>query len=120
MTGKFGNEVNALISHVLPTFSLDANASAALQVAIWKAEYGAALSVWGNEAVTSLAATYLHNLSSGAWTADPNERVAVLVGRGNQRQVYLSATPEPASLAVLGAALLGTCLLSAAGLARRR
>lgn len=104
--------VNALISHVLPTFGTETKASAALQVAIWKKEYGKSLSVTGNDAVTDLAQTYLNNLDSGNWRADRTLQVVTLDGAGvTQSQAYLAKVPEPGSLALVGAGLLGVAAL---------
>ena len=98
VTGALGTTVNALLTHVAPSQEL--NASAALQVAIWKAEYGSALTVSGNDTVTNQASTYLGNISSGLWQADPSMQVLKLDGNGsNQSQAYLARVPEPATLA---------------------
>lgn len=59
-------------------------------------------------AVPSLADSHLSKLADGAWTADPTMRVALLSGDDtNQDQPYLTAIPEPASLAIMGAGLVG-------------
>ena len=126
ITGALGNAINALLTHVNP--DTDPNASSALQVAIWLSEYGQSLSVTAPATVLTLANTYLANLSSGIWTANPADQVAFLAGNGTtQDQAYLVAgtpvstgavpakIPEPATLALL----LGAALLTI-GLACRR
>lgn len=108
LIGSFAEQVNALLTHVLPTLGTNGYASSALQVAIWQAEYGSRLTVGGNAAVLDLAAQYLGAVQSGLWTADGSMKVAVLNGNGvDQSQAYLARVPEPASFAVLGMALLG-------------
>ena len=108
LTGSFGDTVNALLSHVLPTLGSNNLASSALQVAVWKAEYGSDLVVSGNDKVTDLARQYLGYVSNNVWTADPTMHVAVLDGHGvSQSQAYLTAVPEPATVAILGVGLLG-------------
>ncbi len=116
LTGSLADLINGLLTHVLPTIGKVEDASAALQVAIWEAEYGPSLTVSGNQDVTDLAGRYLANLKSGQWASDPAMRVAVLDGGGKtQSQAYLSPIAEPASLSVLGMGLFG-----AAALRRRR
>ena len=108
LEGDFGKKVNALMTHVIPTLGAGNDNSSALQVAIWKAEYGANLTVSGPASVMSLADTYLSNVTNRTWAADPTMRVAVLAGNGsNQDQAYLTAVPEPASMAVLATGLIG-------------
>lgn len=116
VTGVLGDEVNALISHVLPTLGRAPLASAALQVAIWKEAYGSALQISGNDDVTSLASSYLANVASGTWRPDATKQVAYLSGgSATQSQVYLATVPEPASMGLLGAGLLGAAALMRRG-----
>jgi hypothetical protein len=108
LTGTFGTIVNALLSNVIPKLDTDYNVSSALQVAIWEAEYGSDLVVTGPSAVTALAGQYLQNVANGTFRADPTRQLSVLAANGgNQDQAYLTAVPEPASIALLGAGLLG-------------
>ena len=116
LSGDLGTQINALITHGTAQLDQDPNASSALQVAIWKVEYGSALTVTASADVLALASTYIANVGSGgSWSADPTMQVAVLAGNGsNQDQASLTAIPEPASMAVLAAGLFGM------GLIRRR
>ena len=115
LTGLFENEVNALLTNGVPRLGSDTNVSSALQVAIWKEEYGADLTVTAPSAVTSLANTYLTNVANGTWKADPSTLALVLNGNGaNQSQTMLVPVTEPASLVILGSGL------AAFGLLRRR
>ena len=112
LSGDLGTQINALITHGTAQLDQDPNASSALQVAIWKVEYGSALTVTASADVLALAGTYVANVGGGSWSADPTMQVAVLAGNGsNQDQAYLTAVPEPASVAALAAGLFGMGLL---------
>jgi hypothetical protein len=112
LDGDVGRKINALMTHVVPTLAANSDTSSALQVAIWKAEYGKNLTVSAPENVSRLAHSYLSKVADGTWTADPTMYVAVLGGGGsNQDQAYLTPIAEPASMAVLTASLVGLGLI---------
>lgn len=112
LDGAVGNKINALITNVTPLLASSSDNSSALQVAIWKAEYGAGLTVSAPGSVSGLANGYLLKVADGGWKADPTMRVAVLAGGGtNQDQAYLTPVPEPASIAMVAAGLVGLASL---------
>ena len=107
-----GDRINALITHAAPDLSANYDASSALQIAIWRTEYSQTVTVSAAADASSLANSYLAKLADGTWTADPTMRVVVLSGEGsNQDQAYLTAVPEPASLAVVATGLIGLGLI---------
>ena len=107
LTGSFALTANALLSHAASVIGGDYNASSALQVALWEAEYGSDLTVTAPQAVLNLAQTYLTDVANGTWRADPNAQILVAAGNGqNQSQAYLSRVPEPASVLALASGLL--------------
>jgi hypothetical protein len=110
LSGPFGSTVNALLSNVTPLLDSDPNVSAALQVAIWKAEYGGDLTVTVADPVTALADQYLRLVSDGTFRPDPTMGVTVLAAQGNQNLVYLAPVQEPVSIALLGTGLVGAAL----------
>ncbi len=121
LTGDFGSKVNALLSNASQYLSTNYNASAALQIAIWKVEYGSDLTVTMPNSATalSLADTWVADVSglNPVWKPNASMEVSVLRANGtNQEQAFLTAVaqvavPEPASAAMLLGALSGFVVL---------
>jgi len=112
MTGLAANAVNALITNGTPLLDSGPDASSALQIAIWKAVNGPELQVGPPGPNTALAETYLDDVARGIWRPNPRMEVTVLSGGGsNQDQAYLTAVPEPESLAMVGSGLLALGVL---------
>ncbi len=112
LSGALGDKVNALLTHVIPILGTSYDSSSALQVAIWRVEYGPKLAVAAPAGVSTLADDYVTKVNNGAWIADPARRVAVLAGgESNQSQAYLVAVPEPASMVVVLGSLVSMGLL---------
>jgi hypothetical protein len=99
--------------------ALIANGSngAAVQVAIWETEYGAAVTITPDDRnLQSVANSYFTDLQT-LWTVPGNLSLMELTpagGQTNQALVYMVAAPEPASMAILGSAMI------ALGYARKR
>jgi PEP-CTERM motif len=91
--------------------------AAAVQLAIWETEYGAAVTITPDDSgLQSIASTYLTDLAT-LWTVPKGMALLELTpanGQINQTLVYMAAVPEPTSMAVLG---LGTLML---GYVRKR
>jgi len=96
---------------------------AAVQLAIWETEYGAAASFTPDDSGLQAVATgYLTNIENGSWTGLGGQTIAELSpvdGVANQTLVYLTAAtnvlgsstslssvPEPTTLALLGAGVV--------------
>jgi hypothetical protein len=77
----------------------------ATQLAIWSVEYGKAFSFTGTPAQTATDVTaYLTALNG---SAPANVQLYQLHDTGVQGFAYVASVPEPATLSVLGAAILG-------------
>jgi hypothetical protein len=77
----------------------------ATQLAIWSIEYGSAFSFTGTSAqIASDVATYLSGLDG---SAPANVQLYQLQASGVQGFAFVAAVPEPATIAVLGAGLIG-------------
>lgn len=85
---------------------------AATQLAIWSVEYGNAFSF--SNTTSTISNDVTTELAGLNGTAPPNEVLYQLQASGAQGFVYLDPIPEPASMAVLGVAMIGI------GAARRR
>jgi hypothetical protein len=91
--------------------ALIANGSnaAAVQVAIWETEYGAAVTITPDDQhLQAVANTYFADLQT-LWTVPNNLTLLELTpagGQTNQTLVYMVPAPEPASVAILGAAMI--------------
>ncbi len=96
---------------------------AAVQLAIWETEYGAAASFTPDDSGLQAVATgYLTNIENGSWTGLIGQTIAELSpvdGVANQTLIYmtadmdmlgsstsLNAVPEPTTLALLGAGVM--------------
>ena len=91
---------------------------AATQPAIWSVEYGNAF-LFSNTSstITQDVATELAGLNG---TAPPNEVLYQLQESGVQGFVYLDPIPEPASMAMLGVAMIGIGAVRGRKAVRRR
>jgi hypothetical protein len=98
-------------SKIADISALIANGSnaAAVQVAIWETEYGSAVTITPDDPhLQSVANAYFADLQT-LWTVPGNRSLMELTptgGQTNQALVYLVAAPEPASMAILGAAMI--------------
>jgi hypothetical protein len=83
--------------------------AAAVQLAIWETEYGAAVTITpDNSALQAVANTYFTDLST-IWSVPNNLTLMELTpanGQTNQTLVYMAKVAEPASMTILGSALM--------------
>lgn len=116
LTGTQIGQIGSLISHGNAVVSGSADASAAIQLAIWTTEYGSHFSYAPgsvSSSVTSLVTSYLANVASGgAWSSPVN--VTLLQQAGNQTLGFvdpgssnggLTPTPLPSTLTMMLGAL---------------
>ena len=133
-TGTFTQaQVNTITALLLNGSMQTQNAlnTAALQIAIWAAEYDTTAgnstynissadsfyfthtSDSNSQSAINLAQTFLNNVTSGTWMTDSNHYVQFLTSTTGSVQdlVYLAtgtvATPEPSTVAVFGLGLVG-------------
>jgi hypothetical protein len=94
-------EVNALITNGEQLLSTNYDASAALQVAIWKTVFPGVDITASNGNILTLADAFLDDVSDGDWKVnpDPQQQMIELTALGNQSQAFV---PEPMSIAILG------------------
>jgi hypothetical protein len=91
--------------------ALIANGSndAAVQVAIWETEYGAAVTITpDDQQLQAVANTYFTDLQT-LWIVPYSLSLMELTpagGQTNQTLVYMARAPEPASMAILGSAII--------------
>ncbi len=110
------NQINALLSNGNRLATSNAS-SAGLQLAIWEVQNEQGTSGYNlttgdfkvtntDAAALAAAGSYLAKIGSGEWQANPYATVRQLRADGRQSLSYLDV-PEPASLVLLGAGLLG-------------
>jgi hypothetical protein len=106
------SQINALMVNGKAT---SADASAALQMAIWEIENetsgtydvsAGAFTASGPTNAVSLANQDIQNVLNGVWKADPSITIYQITSPGNQSLSYAEAIPEPATLAVFGTGLV--------------
>jgi hypothetical protein len=82
---------------------------AATQVAIWETEYGSAVTITPDDpSLQGVANSYFTDLQT-QWSVPGNQRLLELtsvVGQTNQTLAYMVPAPEPASVAILGSAMI--------------
>jgi hypothetical protein len=101
-------EIGALMLNGDAIINSSTNVSAAIQLAIWKIEYGNTFTSSGlSSAVTTLANTYISDVNGGSWGPDYN--VSLLSESDNQNLGFVTPTPLPSTwtMMLIGAAGLG-------------
>jgi hypothetical protein len=100
-------EIGSLIAHGDAIINTAYDVSAAIQLAIWKVEYGNSFTYRGvDSGVTSLANTYLADVETGSWDT-PDYNVSLLSEAGNQDLAFVTPVPSTWTLMLAGFASLG-------------
>ena len=99
-------EIAALIANSGGALATDGyNASAAVQMAIWKVEYGNALVLTpDNSALTALSNSYVANVTGGTWTPG-GMHLDVLSNGGTNNQELAYDAPAPSAIGPFGVGL---------------
>lgn len=88
-------QIGSLIGHGNALVGSTHDVSAAVQLAIWELEYGSSFTFSGlSSGVTTLATTYLANVSGGSWST-PAYVVTLLSQTGNQNLAFVTPLPDP-------------------------
>ncbi len=99
-------EIGALITHGNALINTSYDVSAAIQLAIWKVEYGGVFNSNGiTPSVATLAATYVTDVQNGTWAA--NDNVSLLQEAGNQTLAFVTPLPATWTLMLSVLACLG-------------
>lgn len=109
-------QIGALMVNGNALINSSTDVSAAIQLAIWRTEYGASFTYNGLSAsVTSLANTYLANVATGGIWSGPTYIVSLLSATGDQTLGYangdqqgeLTPTPLPAAWLLMVSGMAG-------------
>jgi hypothetical protein len=99
-------QIGALMAHGMGLINTSSDVSAAVQLAIWKVEYGSGFAFSGRSpGAIKDAQQYVDNVTGGTW--GPNNNVLLLTQPNNQSLGALSPAPLPSTWTMMLAGLLG-------------